>query len=146
MPEPVATTVAAATAANIFPTTLLLLFFVVPPAHVPPGESKVVQETKGVWTLQSTSQIQTQNPDMCISIAKKMMKEVDPVNTLTVRAYCLCPAGNGSNLCFNDDEHAKAMTMAITKPAAMPRPTVQTIGPLTPDPPLPRPPGAPARE
>ena len=78
---------AAATKAIAFPTTLLLMFFVTPPAIGPKNESA------SFWTLQSTSQFQTQDPEMCTKIAVDMINEVKPVKTLTVRAYCLCPAG-----------------------------------------------------
>jgi hypothetical protein len=126
MPEPASTAVVAAAAGGVFPTTLLLMFFVSPPMHVPKGETKAVLETKSVWTLQSTTQIQTQNPYMCGKIAKDMMDEIEPVQTLTVRAYCLCPAGNGTNLCFNEEQ-----IRALLAKKLRPRPTVQPIGPNT---------------
>jgi len=44
---------------------------------------------------------------MCASLAKLMITEFDPANTVAVRTYCLCPRGNGSNLCFNEDELQK---------------------------------------
>jgi hypothetical protein len=123
MADAVTATVAAAAAAKAsFPTTLLLLFFITPPANGPKVEST------SLWTLQSTSQLQTQDPEMCVQIALDMMKEVKPVKTLTVRAYCLCPAGNGSNLCFNEDEARAAISSADPK---RPRATVLPIGPNT---------------
>jgi hypothetical protein len=123
MPEPfTATTV---TAAASFPTTLLLMFFITPPAKVPMGEHKVDQEKKVVWTLQSTSQIQTPSPEVCLDLGNKMISEVDPVNNLTIRAYCLCPIGDGK-ICLNSTD---AVTSLNAKPIGG---TVQRIGPKTP--------------
>jgi hypothetical protein len=129
MPEAVTATVAAAATAAVskavtFPTTLLLLFFVTPPANGPKNE------TTSFWTLQSTSQFQTQDPDMCTKLAYDMMNEVKPVKTLTVRAYCLCPTGNGTDECFNEE---KAIASLTSKDAAKrSQPTVLRIGPQTP--------------
>jgi hypothetical protein len=118
--------------ADPFPTTLLLLYFITTPAAVPPGELKAVQETKASWTLQAASQIATQDPVMCASLAKIMMSEFDPVNTTTIRAYCLCPHGNGSDLCFNEEKF-QAMTQEFNanKKGRPPGPAVQRIGPKT---------------
>jgi hypothetical protein len=125
-PATVAATLAAATAAATkaagFPTTLLLLFFITPPANGPKIEST------SFWTHQSTSQIQTQDPDMCTKIALDMINEVKPVKTLTVRAYCLCPAGNGTDLCFNEEDARK---FVASDPANRSQPTVLRIGPDT---------------
>jgi hypothetical protein len=57
---------------NIFQTTLLILYFTTPAetVHLKP-EQKPKYETKKVWTLQSTSQIPTENPNMCVSIGTK---------------------------------------------------------------------------
>jgi len=139
MAEPTISSVAAAAAAaaSKFSTTLLLLFFVAPPAHLK-------QESQRVWTLQSTSEIQTESPEMCVSIGKSIIDDIEPVNTLTVRAYCLCPAGNGSNLCFFREEHKEQVSLAMRKAAPMPLPTVQRLGPRTRLPPLPSPPPLPA--
>jgi len=124
MPEPI--TVAAASA---FQTTLLLLYFVTSPASVPKGTPKETLEKTSVWTLQSASQIPTQNPDMCTKIAVDMINEIAPVATLTVRAYCLCPAGNGSDKCFNEEQLQRELSNTRSQlPIA---PTVQRIGPKT---------------
>jgi hypothetical protein len=124
MPEPLTTAAAAVAAKAItFPTTLLLLFFITPPANGPKAEST------SLWTLQSTSQLQTDTPEMCVKIAKDMIAEVKPVKTLTVRAYCLCPAGNGSDNCFNEEEASERMLSP--NPADKPRATIQRIGPNT---------------
>jgi len=119
--------------ADPFPTTLLLLYFITSPAHIPPGESKKIQEINANWTLQATSQITTQDPVMCASIAKLMMAEFDPVNTMTVRAYCLCPLGNGSDLCFNEKEFQATVQDFVQRKrrGPPPGPAVQRIGPQT---------------
>jgi hypothetical protein len=122
-----------ADAAGVFPTTLLILYFITPPAHLPPGESKKDQEINATWTLQATSQITTQDPITCASLAKLMIAEFDPVNTTAVRTYCLCPHGNGSNLCFNEEEF-QTMIQEFSRGKSKgppPGPAVQRIGPLT---------------
>jgi hypothetical protein len=126
---------AAATKAVAFPTTLLLMFFVTPPTNGPKSESS------SFWTLQSTSQFQTQDPDMCTKLAVDMINEVKPVKTLTVRAYCLCPAGNGTSECFNE-EQAKA-SIASADASKRSQPTMLRIGPQTP---LKPPPGGPVTQ
>jgi hypothetical protein len=121
-----------ADAAGVFPTTLLILYFITPPAHIPLGESKKDQEINATWTLQATSQITTQDPIMCASLAKLMIAEFDPVYTTAIRTYCLCPHGNGSNLCFNEEEFQKRIQeFEGTKKGPPPGPAVQRIGPLT---------------
>lgn len=129
--------------ADPFPTTLLLLYFITTPGHIAPGESKTVQEINANWTLQATSQITTQDPVMCATIAKQMMTEFDPVNTMTVRAYCLCPHGNGSNLCFNEEQFQARIQDFNARRGPPPGPAVQRIGPQTRIPvPVPSPGGA----
>jgi hypothetical protein len=120
-----AAAVTAAAKAATFPTTLLLMFFITPPANGPKIESE------SFWTLQSTSQVQAENPEMCTKLAWDMINEVKPVRTLTVRAYCLCPAGNGTDLCFNAEEAKKQADKAITsnEQSEAPRPTTIRIGP-----------------
>jgi hypothetical protein len=93
--------------ASSFPTTLLILYFITSPAHIPPGEKKV-QEIKANWTLQTTSQLQTEDPNSCVSLGKKMIKEFEPVNTSTIRLYCICPKEAVSEVCFNQEEKKKA--------------------------------------
>ena len=91
-----------------FPTTLVIMYFVTTPVHVPPGESKKVQEQNANWTLQTTSQIQTEDPDSCLSIGIKMAKEFLPVNTSTIRLYCICPKGSEEEVCLNAEEKVAA--------------------------------------
>jgi hypothetical protein len=76
---------------------LFLLFFVTPAT---PGPK---QEAKNVWMLQSTSQIEMENSDACHRIGKDIMAYIKPVATVTVRAYCLCPNGDGKT-CPSDTE------------------------------------------
>lgn len=124
MPEPVATTAA------ILPTTLLLLYFVAPPSDVPKGESKTILETKALWTLQSTVRIDFKTPDACKKIGTKMIQEVEPVATLTVRAYCICENGNG-NKCPDDTWNSFATLGQKTEGT---RPTVEALGKPSPPP------------
>jgi len=69
---------------------------------------------------------------MCASLAKLMITEFDPANTVAVRTYCLCPRGNGSNLCFNEDELQKNLQGFLEgkRKGPPPGPAVQRIGPL----------------
>lgn len=122
-----------ADAAGVFPTTLLILYFITPPTYIPPGELKKDQEINSTWTLQATSQITTQDPVMCASLAKLMITEFDPVNTTAIRTYCLCPHGNGSNLCFNEDEFQANVQGFLEgrKKGPPPGAAIQRIGPLT---------------
>jgi hypothetical protein len=89
---------------------LLLLFFITPPAPGPKVESK------RVWTLQSTSQIEMDNSDACHRIGNDMINYIKPVATMTVRAYCICPNGNGKT-CPKDTE----------RELSGPRPTVEPL-------------------
>jgi hypothetical protein len=122
-----------ADAAGVFPTTLLILYFITPPTHLPAGESKKDQEINATWTLQATNQIPTQDPIMCATLAKLMIAEFDSVNTTAIRTYCLCPHGNGSNLCFNEDEFQARIQDFTEGKKKVPSPgaAVQRIGPLT---------------
>jgi hypothetical protein len=74
---------------------LLLLYFITPAAPGPKMESK------RVWMLQSTSQMEFDTA--CHRIGKDMMAYIKPVATLTVRAYCLCQNGDGK-VCPSDTE------------------------------------------
>jgi len=57
-------------------TTLVLMYFVTPPSKIPPGESKVDQESKVVWTLQSTDHIVTPDSAACVQYAVKLFAAV----------------------------------------------------------------------
>jgi hypothetical protein len=94
---------------------LLILYFTTPAA---PG-AKV--ESKKVWTLQSTSQMEFHSSEACHRIGKQLIAYVQPVATMTVRAYCLCEAGTGT-VCPTDTEH-------LVGPDVKPVPTVEPLGP-----------------
>jgi hypothetical protein len=64
---------------------LLLMYFTTPAA---PGPK---DEPKKVWTLQSTSQTEFDKSSDCFSIGQQVIAAVEPVGTMTVRAWCLCP-------------------------------------------------------
>jgi hypothetical protein len=91
---------------------LLLLYFITPAAPGPKMESK------RVWTLQSTSQMEMENSDACHRIGRDMMAYIKPVANLTVRAYCLCQNGDGK-ICPSDTEKLAP---------AVPVPTVEPLG------------------
>lgn len=61
------------------------MYFVTPAAPGPKVESK------RVWTLQSTSQTEFDQPNDCFSIGQQVLAAIEPVATMTVRAWCLCP-------------------------------------------------------
>lgn len=117
-------------------TTLVLMYFITAPAKTQPGESKEIRESKAVWTLQSTDHVETEDSTHCVLYAKKLLAAVRPVNTLTLRAYCLCPNGDGDKNCYSPTLDKQIAAAG----AAPPTPTIQSIGPNTP---LPSPPPAP---
>lgn len=89
--------------AESLPTTLLILYFVGQPPIDPKGISKADLETKINWTLQSTSQIETRSPEACRAIGNQLITRIDKVNTMTVRAYCLCADDSGT-VCKGTEE------------------------------------------
>jgi hypothetical protein len=126
-------------AANIFQTTLLVLYFITPaetvnlgPAPGSTDKKKAFEKTK-IWTLQSTSQIPTETPNMCVANAKLLYEKFQLVSTVTIRTYCLCPANPPpNNVC---DEAQKAQTNAFLEKGKSPPPAVIIeIGPDTPMP------------
>jgi hypothetical protein len=137
MTEAVSATIAAATVAkNLLPTTLLLLYFVTPPAELKKGETKSQFEARSVWTLQSTVRLDFNSPDACKKIGTKMIEEIEPVTTLTVRAYCICENGDGKNKCPDDTWHTLAKEGQKTEDTF---PTLERLGKSKPSQPLPRP-------
>lgn len=101
-------------------TTLLLMYFVTTPMHVSEHESKESIEKRSVWTFQSATQIEMPSANACETIGNILIEEIKPVNTMTIRAYCLCEKGTGKQ-CKDLDPSATALTTT---------PTVQPLGPL----------------
>jgi hypothetical protein len=117
MPEPVTLGIAAAGATkSILPTTLLLLYFITPPAELKKGETKSAFEARSVWTLQSTARLDFSSPEACKKIGTRMIDEVEPVTTLTLRAYCICENGDGKNKCPGDTWPALGQKIENTFP------------------------------
>jgi hypothetical protein len=112
----------------VFQTTLLILYFVTPAVNIPNGESKKTFETKAIWTLQSTSQISLQNSDTCAQMGTKLINQFNKVYTITVRAYCLCPQGDGNKVCFNTQDQVDAFIKPGTH-GEQSRPTIMLLGP-----------------
>jgi hypothetical protein len=139
MADPVSTiaaTVAAANAAcpgiaaTAFQTTLLLLYFVTPAVNTH-GENKKEFETKAIWTLQATSQIPFEDSTICSQLGTKLINQFRKVYTVTLRAYCLCPHGDGSKVCFNNqNEKDKFITNAIAGRPRKSEPTIIPLGPI----------------
>src|ERR1700730_2218079 len=126
MPDPVS---------NIFQTTLLILYFTTPASTVPQmtAEQKKVYEAKKIWTLQSTSEVPTENPNMCVAIGTNFFHEFTELGNLTIRAYCLCPEKVIDNdACFNkrkkDAEIAKSIESKGLR-APPPSGTIIRLGP-----------------
>jgi len=111
-----------------FATTLLILYFVTPAVNVPKGETKVDFEKKAIWTLQSTSQVTLENSTLCSEMGTKLINQFNKVYTITVRAYCLCPQGDGNKVCFNNQDSADAFkkNFAPSEPHA----TIVPLGPV----------------
>jgi len=119
-------------ATNVFQTTLLVLYFITPAetVHFGPGKKSDFEKTK-ILTLQSTSQIPTENPNMCVANGMLLLQEFEQVSTVTVRAYCLCPEhGTGSNdVC--DKARKKNSDLFALKRLAPPPAAIVPIGPDT---------------
>jgi hypothetical protein len=117
---------------GLFQTTLVVLYFVTPAETIQlaPGQKADFEKSK-IWTLQSTSQIPTENPRMCVSTGLQLLREFDLVSTTTVRAYCLCPEHVTDALCDNaKKENAQRVQR---KGAAAPAPQAATIIRIAPD-------------
>jgi hypothetical protein len=101
---------------------LLLLFFVTPAAPVDKSVSRKVWESKKVWTLQSTSRMELENSDACHRVGQAMMKYIQSVATMTVRAYCVCSQSD-TTTCGSNVEVA-------LPPGASPPPPPLAVEPL----------------
>ncbi|WLC16284.1 hypothetical protein [Bradyrhizobium diazoefficiens] len=78
---------------GVFTTTLLVLYFVAPAKTVHlegTTKAKDAFEKTQLWTLQSTSQITTDNPNECVANGLLLRQKFAPVSTMTARLYCLC--------------------------------------------------------
>jgi hypothetical protein len=102
-PASAAAITSATAAAKLLQTTLLVLYFTTGATTVKVDKTtKPKFEANKLWTLQTTNQIPTENPNMCLSIGLQYIHEFDEVSTVTVRAYCICPeATDGNDACFN---------------------------------------------
>ena len=113
--------------AEMFQTILLVLYFVTPAetVYLAPGKKTIYEKTK-IWTLQSTNQIPTENPDMCIANGLLLLKQFELVSTVSVRAYCLCPAKASNEACDNARDKNITIFGRSSVPAA-----IVPIGPDT---------------
>jgi hypothetical protein len=121
-----------ADAATLFQTTLLVLYFTTPAEtiHLANGK-KTEYETTKIWTLQSTSQIPAENPDMCVANGLLLRQKFEQVSTVTIRLYCLCPENATSKEC----DTAKATTTKTLSAKGVSSPVkagIIEIGPNTP--------------
>jgi hypothetical protein len=110
MAEPVSTAATATATAKLFQTTLLVLYFTTPATITIPKDYfkthlKTDYEATKIWTLQSTSQIPVEDPDMCVAQGEEYIRQFNNIGTVTVRAYCMCPrADSGNNVCHAQQE------------------------------------------
>lgn len=110
-------------------TTLVIMYFVTAPTKLAAQMPKEKWEPKVAWTLQSTNTIETVDAKTCISYARQLFSVVREVDTMTVRAYCLCPDGDGKSNCYSEPEDKSPMAVVRSR-----LPTIQRIGPATPPP------------
>ncbi|MEY9365374.1 hypothetical protein ABH994_008153 [Bradyrhizobium yuanmingense] len=113
--------------ADPLPTTLLILYFVGQPPLDPTGIAKAELETKINWTLQSTSQVETRSPEACRAIGNQLIARMDKVNTMTVRAYCLC-ADEAGAVCKGTEEMAQDRDTDNKGARKTERSTVEALG------------------
>ena len=128
MPDPVT---------NIFQTTLLVLYFITPAETVqlkPSLKAKQDFETTKIWTLQSTSQIATENPNMCVANGKLLLQKFEQVSTVTVRLYCLCPEHVASGDVCDKVQKENAKLFESKRQTPPPPAAIIEIGPNTPMP------------
>jgi hypothetical protein len=129
---------------NLFQTTLLVFYFITPAetVHISPGKKAGFEKTK-IWTLQSTSQIPTENPTMCAANGKLLLKRFEQVSTVAVRAYCLCPehTTGADDICDKEkDANAKLFSAQGVR-----NPAPAGIVPIDSDTPFPSSPDSPSR-
>jgi hypothetical protein len=123
MPDPIT---------NIFQTTLLVMYFITPAetVHLKPGQKTDFEKSK-IWTLQSTNQIPTENPNMCVANGKLLLQEFEQVSTIAVRAYCLCPEHPAAPGDACDKAKGKNLDFFTAKHLTPPPATIIPIGPDT---------------
>lgn len=68
---------------------VLFMMFFITPVHEG-GKS----EAKNVWALQSTSQIDFDDMNACKKAGADLTNSIDPVNNLTMTAWCICKIKN----------------------------------------------------
>jgi hypothetical protein len=125
--------------ADPFAVTLVLMYFTTTPAKVD-GPDKYKREATAVWTLQSTANIETPNSEACASYALTMIQTVEPVNNLTIRAYCLCPYFDVKDkFCYHPTNSNKDPKTFDVRSRTF-RTNITPIGPNTRAPALPSPP------
>jgi hypothetical protein len=118
--------------------TMLLMFFVAAPGDLQSATDKATSERTVAWTLQSTQQVEVPSPDLCNQYADKIVALVNPVATMTVRVYCLCPFSKT----VKDPKTGKQIDECLDNPSpaiknfAGPQytPGIQVIGPKFPPP------------
>lgn len=124
-----------ADAASTLATTLLVLYFVAPAKTVHldgTTQAKDAFEKKQLWTLQSTSQITTANPNECVANGLLLRLKFAPVSTVTVRLYCLCPsAALGEKFAVCETANDKNASFLANSKLGTPPTAIIEIGPDT---------------
>ncbi|MCA1510202.1 hypothetical protein [Bradyrhizobium sp. NBAIM01] len=117
--------------ADTLPATLLILYFIGQPPADPKGIDKGDLETRINWTLQSTSQVETRSPAACRAIGNQLIARMDKVNTMTVRAYCLC-ADEAGTVCPGTEDMSQDRDAENKSVRKAEKSTVEALGrPLT---------------
>jgi hypothetical protein len=152
MPDPGSTTAAVVAGAKLFPTTLLVLFFTTSAMNIPKGlkpkknpnpppdfiSPKAQYEATKIWTLQSTSQIQVEDPDMCVALGTELIRQFDDIGSITVRAYCMCPrVSSGNSECHDRQDKFTRKLESLGQPLPAAVGTIIQLGPGTPIPTVP---------
>jgi hypothetical protein len=80
---------------------LFLMLFVTPATNPSKDELKqgYKDESKHIWTLQSTSTMEFASRDACRAVGASMVDNVAKVATVTVRGWCICESTDPNKTC-----------------------------------------------
>jgi hypothetical protein len=119
---------------SVFTTTLLVLYFIAPAKTISLNgttEAKDTFEKSQLWTLQSTSQVSTENPNECVADGILLRQKFAPVSTVTVRLYCLCSEQAVKNYPVCDQAKKESVPLLARSKLGPPPTAVIEIGPGT---------------
>jgi hypothetical protein len=119
---------------SVFTTTLLVLYFVAPAKTVHLNgtiKAKEAFEKNQLWTLQSASEITTENPNECVANGLVLRGKFAPVSTVTVRLYCFCSAEALKHFDVCENANTENVSFLARSNVAAPPTAVIEIGPDT---------------